>query len=313
MPIYQLPENQFQKLQSPKNNPFKFMKDRVFWVLAVVVITSSIFGYVVGGFVNGFTTTALQLKDYLPWLNLNLPVNIFPTPTATPFPAYVPQTSQEEAVINAVKNVSPAVVSIIISKDVPIIEQYYVNPFEGIDPFGGDPFGIQIPQYQQQGTQKQEVGGGTGFIISQDGIVLTNKHVVMDNQAEYTVFTNDGKKFPAKVLALDPVQDLAVIRIDRGSYTDPFPTVKLGDSSILQIGQSVITIGNALGEYRNTVSVGVVSGLGRTISASGGGLVETLDDVIQTDAAINKGNSGGDRDQYGNGGKRAKHRFRNSD
>jgi serine protease Do len=81
---------------------------------------------------------------------------------------------------------------------------------------------------------------------------------------------------------------------DKGQYIlKPFPVVKLGNSDSLQIGQTVIAIGNALGEFRNTISVGVISGLGRTITASGGGLVETLEDVIQTDAAINKGNSGG--------------------
>jgi S1-C subfamily serine protease len=118
---------------------------------------------------------------------------------------------------------------------------------------------------------------------------LTNKHVVLDESADYTVLTNDGKKYPAKVLAKDPVQDLAIIKIEGSN----FPVVKLGDSSKLQIGQTVIAIGNALGEFRNTVSVGVISGLGRTITASGGDLVETIEDVIQTDAAINQGNSGG--------------------
>lgn len=212
---------------------------------------------------------------------------------------YVPQTSQEQAVINVVKEYSPAVVSIIVSKDLPVIEQYYISPFEGLfnDPF----FQIQIPQYKQIGTEKKEIGGGSGFIVSSDGIVITNKHVVLDDQAEYTIITTDGRKFPAKVLAKDPNQDLAVLKIEKekiadnkGHLTDkPFPIVKLGDSSKLEIGQTVIAIGNALGEYRNTISVGVVSGLGRTITASGGSFVETLEDVIQTDAAINKGNSGG--------------------
>ncbi len=137
--------------------------------------------------------------------------------------------------------------------------------------------------------EKKEVGGGTGFIISSDGMILTNKHVVLDKEAEYTVLTNDGKKFPAKVLARDPTQDLAIIKIEGND----FPVVKLGNSDNLQIGQTVITIGNVLGEFRNSVSVGVISGLGRTISASGGGFYETLEDVIQTDAAINPGNSGG--------------------
>ena len=184
------------------------------------------------------------------------------------------------------KEVSPAVVSIIITKDLPVFEQYYISPFND---FFGEPFNFKIPQYKQKGTEKKEVGGGTGFIVSKDGIIVTNKHVVLDKDADYTVLTNDGRKFAAKVLARDPVQDLAVIKI-KG---ENLPVVKLGNSSSLRLGQTVIAIGNALGEFRNTISVGVVSGLGRKITASGGGLLETLEDVIQTDAAINKGNSGG--------------------
>ncbi len=131
---------------------------------------------------------------------------------------------------------------------------------------------------------------------------MTNKHVVLDEEADYTVFTNDGKSYPAKVLAKDPAQDLAILKIteeqivnEQGAFVaKPFVPVQLGDADTLQIGQSVIAIGNALGEFRNTVSVGVISGLGRTITASGGAnFVETIEDVIQTDAAINKGNSGG--------------------
>jgi S1-C subfamily serine protease len=102
-------------------------------------------------------------------------------------------------------------------------------------------------------------------------------------------------------LALDPVQDLAILKIDVQKEIDkqgllfqkPLPVVKLGDSDNLQIGQTVIAIGNALAEFRNTVSVGVISGLGRTVTASSGDFVETIEGVIQTDAAINKGNSGG--------------------
>lgn len=210
-----------------------------------------------------------------------------------------PRLTREEAVIKAVKEVSPAVVSIVVTKDLPVVEEYYVNPLE--DFFGPNGPGVKIPQYRQKGTEKKEIGGGTGFIISEDGMILTNKHVVLDKEADYTVLTNDGKKFPAKVLARDPVQDLAVLKIEREKEIAEegelsvfsFPVVQLGDSSRLQIGQTVIAIGNALGEFRNTVSVGVISGLGRTITASGGGLVETLEDVVQTDAAINRGNSGG--------------------
>jgi len=205
--------------------------------------------------------------------------------------SYNSSISYEEAIINAVKETSPAVVSIIISKDVPVIEQYFFNPFKDFEDFFGP--GFLIPQYRQKGTQKKEIGGGTGVIISPDGIVLTNKHVVSDENADYTIFTNDGKKFPAKVLAKDPVQDLAIIQIEDEKKLKPFKSAKLGNSDNLEIGQTVIAIGNALGELRNTVSVGVISGLGRKITASDGAAIEVLEDVIQTDAAINRGNSGG--------------------
>ena len=206
---------------------------------------------------------------------------------------YIPQTTAEQRIIKVVEQSSPAVVSIVITKDVPVMEKFYYSPF-------GDDF-LQIPQYKQKGTQKQKIGGGTGFIVSEDGMIITNKHVVLDDTADYTVFTNDGAQYSAKILAKDPIQDIAVIKIEPdknvnqggGITIDKFPMLGLGESSSLQIGQTVVAIGNALGEFRNTVSVGVISGLGRTITASGGDFVETLEDVIQTDAAINKGNSGG--------------------
>lgn len=208
---------------------------------------------------------------------------------------YAPQTSQEQAIIKAVKDVSPAVVSIVISKDVPVIEQYIYNPFEEFEDLFGEGFEMQIPGFKQQGTEKQDVGWGTGFIVSENGMILTNKHVVLDTEAEYTVFTSEGKSYPAQVLARDPVKDIAILKINAQTGED-FPKALLGSSDEIQIGQTVVAIGNALGEFKNTVSVGVVSGLGRTITASGEGLagfVESLEDVIQTDAAINPGNSGG--------------------
>ncbi len=198
---------------------------------------------------------------------------------------YIPQTTEEQKTINLVKDNFDSVVSVIITKDVPIYETYYV------DPFGSDWFNFQIPQYRQKGTEKKEVGGGTGFIISADGMVLTNKHVVSEKDAEYTVLTNDGKRYSAKILALDPIYDLAVIKIETAQTK--FNPVKLGNSDVLQVGQTVVAIGNALAEFQNTVSTGVISGLGRTITASSGTKSEVLDDVIQTDAAINAGNSGG--------------------
>ena len=200
---------------------------------------------------------------------------------------------REETIVKVVEQASPAVVSVVASKDVPIIEQFYVDPFAG-DPFlkqffGGDS-GIKIPQFRQKGTQRQDVSAGTGFVITADGMVVTNKHMVADAEAQYTVLMNDGRKIPAKVLARDPIQDLAVLKIEGKDL----PFLKLGDSSKVKIGQSVIAIGNALGEFRNTVSTGVISGLHRSIVAGGSNFgTENLQELIQTDAAINPGDSGG--------------------
>ncbi|MEK7128578.1 MAG: trypsin-like peptidase domain-containing protein [Patescibacteria group bacterium] len=199
--------------------------------------------------------------------------------------------SQEHFVIDAVKKTNPAVVSIIISKEVPKYETY-IDPKQQTNPFGDlfPGFYFNVPQYRQNGTEKKQVGGGSGFFVSSDGLILTNKHVVDQKEVEYTVFTNDGKKHTAKVVARDPILDIALIKVEGTN----FPYLSLGNSDELEVGQNVIAIGNALGEYRNTVSVGVVSGLARSITASSGsGAVEVLDHVIQTDAAINPGNSGG--------------------
>ena len=199
--------------------------------------------------------------------------------------------SQESFVVDAVKKTNPAVVSIIISQEVPKYETY-IDPNQQQNPFGDlfPGFNFNIPQYRQNGTEKKNIGGGSGFFISSDGLIVTNKHVVDQKNVEYTVFTNDGKKHNAKVVARDPVLDIALIKIDG----NVFPYLALGNSDSLNIGQSVIAIGNALGEYRNTVSVGVVSGLARSITAGdNSGRAEVLDHVIQTDAAINPGNSGG--------------------
>lgn len=267
MSIYDLPEF----------NVPKFAKNKAFRLVVLIAIISSAFGFLAGLASSSFIYS--QIKDSL--------VSDLATGGE-----YLPQSAQEEAVVKAVENIWPAVVSIVVTKDVPIIEQYYEDPFEGLDWFFGDPFQFPVPQYREKGTEKQEIGGGTGFIVSQDGLVLTNKHVVSDEEADYTVLANDGEKYSAKVLAKNPLHDIAVLKIDNPQKAD-FSVVKFGDSENLKPGQTVIAIGNALGEFKNTVSVGVISALGRTITASGGGISETLEGLIQTDAAINRGNSGG--------------------
>jgi serine protease Do len=201
----------------------------------------------------------------------------------------VPQTvAEQDTVVSAVKKAKPAVVSIIVSKEVPKYDISYQNT----DPFGGlFPGGLfQTPIYTPNGTEKKEIGSGSGFIISSDGLIVTNNHVVADKDAIYEVLLNNSKKYTAKVLARDSILDVALVKISASNL----PYLNLANSDSLEVGQTVIAIGNALGEFKNTVSVGVVSGLSRSIVAGDNvGQSERLDKVIQTDAAINPGNSGG--------------------
>lgn len=241
----------------------------------IAVVSGSILISVVFGFVGGWVAFGIYGGK------INLPEISGKTEKQTEV------INQQEIITKVVKDVSPAVVSIIATKDLPVLEKQIqeFNPFGDLFP----DFNFEIPQYVQKGTQKQEVGGGTGFIISEDGLIVSNKHVVDIDGAEYTVLTNDGQKYPTKVLARDPVQDIAILKIEKNNL----PIVKLGDSDNVQIGQTAIAIGNALGEFRNTVSAGVISGLKRSIVATVGNSAEQLEDLLQTDAAINSGNSGG--------------------
>lgn len=136
-------------------------------------------------------------------------------------------------------------------------------------------------------------GAGSGIIISNDGYILTNKHVVPDGTTSVTVILASGKEYKnVQVVGRDPGNDLAFLKIPNVSG---LTQAQLGDSSTVLPGQGVVAIGNALGEFQNSVTSGIVSGIGRPISASDGdgSGAESLDDLIQTDAAINPGNSGG--------------------
>lgn len=199
-----------------------------------------------------------------------------------------PAPSQGQMLEDAVAKVSPAVVSIVESQVVPQLQVTYENPF-GNDPFYRG-FGIQVPVYRQVGTTTQQVAAGTGFLVRSNGYIVTNKHVVGDTNATYTVLLSNGKQLPGTVVWRSQSEDLAVVKIGGSGYA----TIALGDSSSLRLAQSVFAIGNALGKYNNSVSTGVISGLNRTLSASNDqGQMETLSGVIQTDAPINPGNSGG--------------------
>ncbi|MBU3956814.1 trypsin-like peptidase domain-containing protein [Patescibacteria group bacterium] len=185
--------------------------------------------------------------------------------------------TEESVVIDVAERVSPSVVTVRASK-----EQSVLSPIE----IG--PFGFTLPQEK---TEKIELDIGSGFIISADGLVVTNKHVVSDIQANYKIITKDDKTYEIEKIYRDPINDLAILKIEASGLKP----VEMGDSDRLKVGQFVIAIGTALGEFRHTVTTGVISGLGRGITAGSPyeGYVEQLDNVIQTDAAINPGNSGG--------------------
>jgi len=180
---------------------------------------------------------------------------------------------EESVVIDVAEKVSPSVVTVSV-----VTPERRVLQF---DPSNG--FRSQV-----EGGVPQDIG--SGFIVSEDGLVITNKHVV-STDAEYKIITQDGKEHVVKKINRDPANDLAILETDITGYA---PLV-LGNSDELKVGQFVVAIGTALGEFRHTVTSGVVSGLGRGITAGSvyEGFVERLDDVIQTDAAINPGNSGG--------------------
>ena len=174
------------------------------------------------------------------------------------------RTVEESAVIDVVAKASPAVVSIVAST-------------VSLDP--------------AQGVTRSQQGIGTGFIVRSDGIILTASHVVINRSINYKVVTSDEKTYEVKKIDVDPSLDFAILKIEAQNL----PTLTLGDSGAVKVGQEVVAIGNALGKFTNSVTRGIVSGIGRGVTTSNAAGVsqETLENVIQTDAALNPGNSGG--------------------
>lgn len=200
-------------------------------------------------------------------------------------------TLSSNPVVDAIKKTQSSVVSIAVSKEIP--EELLAN----LPIFG--PGGLQSPFAPREGEnqlphehERIQIGGGSGFIVSSDGLIITNKHVVRDPTATYSVILFNDKVLPAKILSRDPINDIAVLKIET---KQDLTIANLGDSSKLELGETLVAIGNALGTFKNTVSVGVVSGLSRFLSAQDGlaGTISHLRGLIQTDAAINPGNSGG--------------------
>lgn len=182
--------------------------------------------------------------------------------------------TEEQKVIKVIKKALPAVVSITISRNTPKGTTY------------------TIPMYGKGRSRlkKIDIGGGSGFIISKDGIILTNRHIVAEKGVEYEIITADGKSHSADIIAKDHINDTAILKIKGNNL----PTIPLGNSDKVKLGQTVIAIGNALALFPNSISKGIISGLSRVLSTSTeDGKLENLRGLIQTDAAINLGNSGG--------------------
>jgi len=180
------------------------------------------------------------------------------------------------------------VVSIAIAKHLEDLEKEIPKELYPFLPGGPH---LKIPDALVDKRGMVQIGGGSGFLVREDGLILTNKHVIADSKAEYTVLTSDGRKFQAEILSRDPINDVAILKI----AANGMPNINLGDATKLELGESVVAIGNALGIFKNTVSLGIISGLSRAISAQANPLAppQEMRGLIQTDAAINPGNSGG--------------------
>lgn len=198
------------------------------------------------------------------------------TDQATSSKSQISVLNEENVVSDVVSKVSSSVVTVSIKQAAR--RQIMFDPFNMMQ----EP---DVPTTPKQ----QDIG--SGFILDKDGLIVTNKHVVEDTTGTYQVVTSDDKTYDVQKIYRDPANDLAILKINAANLKP----VELGDSAKIKVGQLAIAIGTALGEFRSTVTTGVISGLGRGISAGSPfeGSVEQLDNVIQTDAAINPGNSGG--------------------
>lgn len=215
------------------------------------------------------------IGKYFNWPTLLKPQTILPDQER------VRVTVEESVIIDVVDRVSPAVVTIGIHKTRQVGGSFEFDPFNFFGPFQ------RRPGREQQ--IEQDIG--SGFIVGADGLIVTNKHVVSDSEATYKVITKDDKTYDVAKIYRDPINDMAILKINATGL----PVVEMGDSGKIKVGQLAIAIGTALGEFRNTVTTGVISGIGRGITAGGffEESAERLDNLLQTDAAINPGNSGG--------------------
>lgn len=220
-----------------------------------------------------------QKKQIIPQVDLEKYLGLRPGPSLTTQKQTI--VDEESAVISVIEKSLQSVVTIGVSTTISSPDILEFNPFDPFEPFN------RLPQNYK----KIEGNIGSGFIVGENGILITNKHVVSDTAAKYKILLNDKRKFDVVKIYRDPLNDLAILKIN----TNGLNPLKLGDSSQLKLGQLAIAIGTPLGEFTNTVTKGIISGLGRGITTGSPfeGYVEKLDNVIQTDAAVNPGNSGG--------------------
>ncbi len=270
----QTSETQIQKEESINVSTLKGL------VTIVLVL-----GIIAGGTAGALVSVVLQKGELPRGVDKDLSLNRSQT-----------MVVEESSIVQTVQNASESVVSIIVEKPA----SQATGP---ISPF----FDLRIPGFDilqpddrrgsdvdSRSNQEEyvQVSAGTGFVVSSNGHILTNKHVVQDKEARYTIITKSGDRHEVEVLGVDPVNDLALIKTKNPAELPP--ALELGNSDQIQIGQQVIAIGNSLGEFSHTVTSGIISGIDRRVTAGDGlGFSEVLEKVIQTDAAINPGNSGG--------------------
>jgi serine protease Do len=255
------------------------MKNLGFTVFLIVIA-------ILAGFVGGTLTNSVALPFLVQYQSSDSNDN---NDLSVIQPVKLQVVDEDSQIIEAIDRISPTVVSIVATKDLQIIK---TNP-DLLD----DPFGFFEESNSGIQTKREKIGGGTGFIFTEDGLIITNKHVVADGKAKYTVILNNGDEYPAEVVDKDVFNDIAVVRLlpnKEGKKPNNLPVVTFGDSKKIKVGQRVIAVGNALSEFANTVTVGVISAKNRSIIVSDEyGREESFAGLIQTDAAINPGNSGG--------------------
>ncbi len=253
-------------------------------MIIVVILLAFVVGTISGGAASIYTPYLIEEGFLSPWM---LPrgdaIRIVEREKAV-------ASSDEDRITDIVEEALQSVVSINITKDVSsndlqfdgLLEEYYDDPFFSF------PVPEQLPD-QEETFERMRIGGGTGFFVTEDGIIATNKHVIDDEEAEYIVVTQDGNELKATLLAKDPALDLAFLKVEGEGY----PALRFGNSDDIEIGETVIAIGNVLAEFSNSVTKGIVSGKNRRLLAGSFSRSEIIEEAIQTDAAINFGNSGG--------------------